>query len=471
MTMTALLALLGFGILAAGILIGRYYVPDDRALRRTAGHSEAYMRALEHLLRRDDSAAIAELRSVVADNVTALEPYFALAALFRSRGEWERAVRVHQAIALRKDSKKPHRLRARYELGLDFRAAGMPRRSTRAMEEVLEADPRHQGALRALCGLYEEQGRYGEAAEVWARLGKLIGESSLREPHLWAAAAQQAAEAGNIDAARSAIKRAKKLASDDPHVWAASADIEAARENAKTAAEHLRTALELAPDWAIYLVPGMLEAQLGSQEKRGGGDADTRYRAAAEATVRELESIMEEVGENPHLTLAVAELRSHYDADAALIDFRRAAELYPDLLPSRVASSRLTLANGEPGEIRDELIALVGPEGALSWATEGAWRCTHCTARREAFFWRCQSCRQWGTAALDVGARVAERAPEAPRERRGSPRRLWSESQRALPSPSVDGGPEAKLGDGAVGSGLFDRARGWLKGTFGRARH
>ena len=33
------LLLVGLGALAAGVLIGRYYVPDDRQLRRTARHA------------------------------------------------------------------------------------------------------------------------------------------------------------------------------------------------------------------------------------------------------------------------------------------------------------------------------------------------------------------------------------------------------------------------------------------------
>src|SRR5215208_375184 len=120
------------------------------------------------LLARDHDTVIAELRAVVEENVEDVEPYFALGALFRSRGENERAIRVHQALAVREGSSRKLRLRARYELGLDFRAAGMPRRATRAMEDCLVEDPRHEGALRALCGLYEEQGRYAEAAAVWS---------------------------------------------------------------------------------------------------------------------------------------------------------------------------------------------------------------------------------------------------------------------------------------------------------------
>ena len=53
-----ILMLVGFGALAAGVLIGRYYVPDDRQLRRTARHSKAYMRALSHLIARDHDTVV-----------------------------------------------------------------------------------------------------------------------------------------------------------------------------------------------------------------------------------------------------------------------------------------------------------------------------------------------------------------------------------------------------------------------------
>jgi lipopolysaccharide biosynthesis regulator YciM len=80
--------------MAAGVLIGRYYIPDDRQLRRTARHSRAYMRALSHLIARDHDTVVNELRMVVEENVDDVEPYFALGAMFRSRGEYERAIRV-----------------------------------------------------------------------------------------------------------------------------------------------------------------------------------------------------------------------------------------------------------------------------------------------------------------------------------------------------------------------------------------
>jgi len=257
------LMLVGFGALAAGVLIGRYYVPDDRQLRRTARHSKAYMRALSHLIARDHDTVVTELRGVVEENVEDVEPYFALGAMFRSKGEHERAIRVHQALAVRERDKKKLRQRAMYELGLDFRAAGMPRRATRAMEEVLLEEPAHEGALRALAALYEEQARFNEAAGLWARLGKRRNEdTTLREHHLLVAAAQAALGRSDADSAKQLLKAAQRH-HETAHFFAAAAELAAARGNHRGAKERLKQALVADPALAPHLLPGLIAAEQG----------------------------------------------------------------------------------------------------------------------------------------------------------------------------------------------------------------
>jgi lipopolysaccharide biosynthesis regulator YciM len=272
------LLLVALGAMAAGVLIGRYYVPDDRQLRRTARHSRAYMRALSHLIARDHEAVMAELRAVVEENVEDTEPYFALGALFRSRGEHERAIRVHQALAVRERDRRKLRHRAMYELGLDFRAAGMPRRATRAMEQVLVEEPAHEGALRALAGLYEEQARFHESAGMWQRLGRRRGEDlSHREHHLLVAAAQAALGRDDLDSAKRLLKAAQKH-EESAHFFAAAAELAAARGNHRGAKQWLQQALAADPGLVPHLLPGLIAAEhaLAAQE-RAGKPRDARH--------------------------------------------------------------------------------------------------------------------------------------------------------------------------------------------------
>ncbi len=463
------LLLIGFGVLAGGILIGRYYVPDDRALKRTARHSQAYMRAINHLLAREKDDAIDELRKVVEENTTDVEPYFALGALFRSRGEWERAVRVHQAIELRPDVKKNVRQRALYELGLDFRAAGMPRRATKAMEGCLADDNQHEGALRALCGLYEEQRYYADAADAWARLEKIrTGEVSPREAHLWAAAARQAIEAGDMDAARRHLKRAERVGADNPHVAATAAELAAAKGNPRGAAKQLRRALARSPELAAYFVPALEAAErqqlLADQGVTDERDLDDEHREdlrrlAVERTGRVLDEVMEETGPQPTLQLARAKLRAESDLQGALEDLRLVLKKDPTLLAARVSASRLVLALGDDDAAKDELAGLMAPGGTLARLTEGVWQCGGCGRFETEFFWRCDQCRQWGSAMYDAD-RTQSGDRRRPRERRTLPRAM-DRPVHSLPSadPSEVGKP-----------GLVGRAGSWISGTWSGIR-
>ncbi len=520
------LLLVALGAMAAGVLIGRYYVPDDRQLRRTARHSKSYMRALSHLIARDHDTVVSELRTVVEENVDDVEPYFALGAMFRSKGEHERAIRVHQALAVRERDKRKLRQRAMYELGLDFRAAGMPRRATRAMEEVLLEEPAHEGALRSLAALYEEQARFNEAAGLWQRLGRRRNEdTSQREHHLLVAAAQAALGRDDLESAKNLLKAAQKQ-QESAHFFSAAAELAAARSNHRGAKDRLRQALIAEPALAPHLLPGLIAAEQGLTEDGGtaaddladppvstdppqlaAGEPDassgtaltttgtaltTTGDGATESTVdgislvpamrprasvadRVLEVLAEvEAATGPRLELALirAQLIPPADATAQLALAKDLATRFPEALAARVATARLTLASSEPAELKQALEVLVADQGALAWTLRGRWQCAHCGARPGAFSWRCGQCRRWASLRMETGI---EPPPTPSRERRAAGRvsrpdgLLGAAPDDALPAPTLDPGlSEDELAVAGTRSSLLGRVGGWVTSTWRR---
>jgi lipopolysaccharide assembly protein B len=500
------LLLVGLGAMAAGVLIGRYYVPDDRQLRRTARHARSYMRAISHLIARDTETVIDELRTVVEENIEDVEPYFALGAMFRSRGEHERAIRVHQALALRERDRRKLRHRALYELGLDFRAAGMPRRATKAMEEVLLDEPGHEGALRALASLYEEQARFAEAAGLWQRLGKRRGEDmSQREHHLLVAAAQAALGRDDLESAKQFLKSAQKLA-DSPHFFAAAAELAAARGNYRGTKERLRQALLADPALAPHLLPGLIAAEegLGGETHAQPDDLaeDTDVPQLAEGSVTQAlvpsppESVALVPDEKPSGTvsdrvlamlaqieaqtgprLELALMRSQLAGNADPITRADVAgELtakFPDSLAARVATARQALAGGDDRAIKLALETLAGDRGALAWALRGRWQCGHCGNRPGQFSWRCGQCRRWGTLRMETGIEP----PMVPgRERREHMRAarpdglLGAAPDSSLPTATLDPGlTEDELREAGARRSLLGRVGGWFSNVWRRS--
>jgi lipopolysaccharide assembly protein B len=502
------LLLVGLGAMAAGVLIGRYYVPDDRQLRRSARHARSYMRAVSHLIARDTDTVVDELRAVVEENIEDVEPYFALGALFRSRGEHERAIRVHQALALRERDKRKLRQRAMYELGLDFRAAGMPRRATKAMEDVLLEDPGHEGGLRALAALYEEQTQFNEAAGLWQRLGKRRGEDlSAREHHLLVAAAQSALGRDDQESAKQILKTAQKLG-ETAHWFAAAAELAAARGNHKGAKERLRQALIADPALAPHLLPGLIAAEeafdRGEQRDDAVEPAESAPLALAEGTSPEslplvpaqkpsgsisdrvlatLAEVEQQTGPRLELALIRAQIATFPGPDAAGSAAsagkthealtRELAAQFPDALAARVAAARLALSEGDAASVRSALDVLAGEQGALAWALKGRWQCSHCGHRPGPFSWRCGSCRRWATLRMETGI---EPPPPAPRERRAAPRAfrpeglLGAHPDLSLPAPTLDPGlTEEELARAGSRRSLLGRVGGWFSGVWRRS--
>lgn len=469
MVTAVILLALGLGGLAAGILVGRYYVPDDRALKRSARHAQAYVKTINLLLARERDAAVDELVHVVAENVADVEPYFALGALFRARGEWERAIRVHQAIELREKGNRSICLRARYELGLDFRSAGMPRRATRAMEECIHDDPKHTGGLRALCGLYEEQGRFAEAAMVLQRLAKLdVGGDPDREHHLLCAAAQRAIERDDLPSAKRLLRDARQGEHTSPHLHVASAEYAAAKGDWKHASLSLRQALVARPELVSYLAGPLRAAEL---ELHAGDDgAEGSQQEATRQTITALEEVESTTGDEPLVALALAELHAELNGEDALSEIRVVADENPELLPARVAAGRLALESGDASSVSRELKALVGDDGALDWAKEGTWRCGACGRQDEYFFWRCEGCRKWGRARLDLGPALREPMKEL-RERRLRPRSAGLLAGDSLPASSlISGMSQNDLDDAASQHSALTRAGKWITGAIGSVR-
>jgi lipopolysaccharide assembly protein B len=99
-----------------------------------------YFKGLNHLLHDEQDQALEALIDVVKLDPDTPELHFALGALFRRRGETERAIRVHENLISRRDLAPAYQQQARLELGLDFIKAGLLSQAEDALKP-LEGTP------------------------------------------------------------------------------------------------------------------------------------------------------------------------------------------------------------------------------------------------------------------------------------------------------------------------------------------
>jgi len=129
----------------------------------------AYFKGLNLLLNEQQDKAIDAFIEAVQHDPGTSDLHFALGNLFRRRGEYERAVRVHQHLLQRADLPRADRERAQYALAQDFLKAGLFDRAETAFK-ALDGSPFHSEARLALLGIYERSRDWNAAAEIARQL-------------------------------------------------------------------------------------------------------------------------------------------------------------------------------------------------------------------------------------------------------------------------------------------------------------
>src|ERR1700709_1388016 len=148
----------GLGWLASRLDLRQLRLENRRA-------PKAYFRGLNFLLNEQQDKAIDAFIEAVQNDPDTAGLHFALGNLFRRRGEYERAVRVHQHLLSRGDLSTADRHRAQHALALDYLQAGLLDRAEEALRK-LEGTPYAGQALLELLSIYERSRDWVQAAEV-----------------------------------------------------------------------------------------------------------------------------------------------------------------------------------------------------------------------------------------------------------------------------------------------------------------
>jgi lipopolysaccharide biosynthesis regulator YciM len=355
---------------ALGWLASRF---DLRQWKRTDREApKAYFKGLNLLLNEQPDKAIdAFIEAVQADPDTS-ELHFALGNLFRRRGEFERAVRVHQHLLQRADLPRAERERAQHALAHDFMKAGLFDRAEEAFR-ALEGTPFDTEARLARLGLYERSRDWRAAAEVAAQLERSgTGSFATRIAHYQCELAQEADERGEAAAAEAALDRAIEAAPHAPRPWLLRAQRLLRQGRAQEALAHWAELRQRAPDSFARLaheyvacaqaagqVPAALQTLTALYERQPGIDL---LRALAT-----LEGLAP--GNSPRL---MDLLRDQPSLSAAL-----------DLLDT----PRASWPDAARAAVRDAVARAARPLQR--------YRCAACGFEAQRHFWQCPGCLSW----------------------------------------------------------------------------
>lgn len=365
----------GLGWLAARIDI-RHLVRESRSL------PQSYFKGLNFLLNEQPDKAIEAFIEVVKVDPETVELHFALGSLFRRRGEYDRAIRMHQHLLERADLGPEQRAAALFELGQDYLKAGILDRA----EEVFQRQSEGGGggnageARRFLLEIYQQEKEWDKAVAMARRLEAESGTSRAREiSHFLCELAATDATHSRPDAARARLEAALEANRKSVRASIQLGDLERAAGNLEAAIGNWKRVEQQNPAYLALVAQRLLGAHrdagrleegltllTGYLERYPSLDLlDTVFRTTLEARGAEAayKLVRDELRRNPTL-LGLDRLLEAQIVAAASPDRRRDLELVRNLVHSH--TQRLA-----------------------------RYRCESCGFKARQFHWLCPGCGAW----------------------------------------------------------------------------
>lgn len=386
----------GLGWVAARFDL-RQLISEQGALPRS------YFKGLNFLLNEQPDQAIDAFVEVARLDPETTELHFALGALFRRRGETERAIRVHQNLATRPDLPEPEREHALYELGQDFLRAGLLDRAEESLRRLMSG-PYAASAKRVLLELYEVEKEWQKAIDAARELQTLEQKDySIQIAQFCCELAQDALQKKRPEDAVGWLRRASEENPANVRAPILLGDVAMASGDARAALGHwlgieTQDAAYLplvadrvvkaygtlgeqgqAIDWLRGLLKGNLAPEL----------LDTAYRTELDVNGPEAAAALmrEQLRRQPTLLA----LTRYFEAQAAEMQ----------AVETAAAEGAAVATAGGEAVAQDQTSEVVAIRDLLQVRTRNLARytCRECGFRARLFYWQCPGCNRWETYA------------------------------------------------------------------------
>ena len=357
-------------VFGLGWLMARYDLRQGRLESRT--NPKAYFRGLNHLLNEQQDQAIDAFIEAVQKDPDTSELHFALGNLFRRRGDYDRAVRVHEHLLARADLNQKDRDRAQQALSQDFLKAGLLDRAEQALRK-LEGTAFEAQARLSLLQIYERTRDWEHAADVAENLEHAEhGTFRLRVAHYRCEQAQVLRAAGRVTEALTLLESLVQQVPQSARAWVSLADLRHSLNNNDGAWLALQQLAIEAPSHLPLVAHNL--AVWGRLTNR---QDETRL-------------ILTTWQSQHRLSLDVTQ------ALASLTDPPEAArQLYIEHMkrePSLVAAG-LWLTGQVVGQPEQD--ALVKKSIEIQAEPLKRYRCAACGFESRQYFWQCPGCQTW----------------------------------------------------------------------------
>ena len=307
------------------------------------------------------------------------EAELTLGNLFRSRGEVDRALRIHQALDRSPNYTFEQKLLAKQQLAKDFMAVGFYDRAENLYITLVDEPEFAGGALQQLAVIYQKTKEWKKAINVAEKLAKIAPKEDNIELAHYYCEYVQALPNGHKENPQQILQQALKVAPGCVRASMMLADLNIAQQDYQSAVRILENVLNQNPNYIGEVLPQLKEC----------------YRQLDQLDNFELFLIRvtQEI-RNSSVELALADLIAEKDGRSAA-----QGKVYQQLNhnPSMFLFHRFIeyqIDDAEEGRGKDSLVLLhklVGERIKQGFD----YRCVNCGYQSHKLMWCCPSCRQW----------------------------------------------------------------------------
>ena len=373
------------GIISAfilGLVIGRMlrYQKEKRAKLLSREGDEAFFKGIQYILSNDHDQAIEEFTKAVQVNSDTVETYVALGNLYRSRGDIDRAIRIRQSIILRTNIDEEFKLRALFDLGLDYRKGGFLNRALDTFSKVLLKRPDDLETLREVEKINEELKDWAEAFSVRQKIARLTNngyQNILAHHQTELGKAHQAG--GDLSKAKACFKKAISIDERCIDAYLHLGDLYFSKQDYKSAMATWKKVVNVDPRFT-FLAYRRLE---GAYEKM-------QNLQPVEEFLKECAQLHSDAF--THMALA-RYLYNEQNYEGALTELDRALELDPGFWAARKYKGEILLEQ----DMKER--ALIAYQDLIPHLNVPylKFQCANCGFSPSELQWQCPQCRKWDT--------------------------------------------------------------------------
>lgn len=360
-------------------IAGWWFRGLDQRQREQEQRPGTYYKGINLLLNDQPDKAIDAFIEVVKLDPETIELHHALGNLFSRRGEFDRAVRIHNHLLNREDLPSHERSLALFELGNDYLKAGIYDRAEESFQRLLKEPEYRLDAMRSLLKIYCTEKEWNKAIEVANTLEKQAGENHQVEMgHFHCELAALEMRAKHFDQAKLELEKALQVDRKSVRALIMLGNLSMLNNDPNAALQYWAQVEKVSPEHLTLVMVQIAQAY----------EAIGQHDQAMNLINRALED------HSSVETLSIAlDLIIKSEGEKAAEKFlKEELERRPTLWAYEKLSELRLKANPEDSEL-ELLTGLLKPYVSRP----GRYRCSHCGFKAKGFQWLCPGCSSWGS--------------------------------------------------------------------------